>query len=292
MKTVLLDGKVLCARILEELRKERLQSKKRMPLLVAVLTDDNPASLTYVTKKAACCKAVGFDSRVLRVAPRSTEELISTIAGLNEEKNVDGILLQLPVPAHIDLMRVIEHIDPRKDVDGFHPINVGKVMLGQKDAFYPCTPLGIQALLEHYGIAVEGKHVVIVGRSNIVGKPLAAMLLQNAPRCNATVTVAHSATRDLAGICRTADILVAATGKPLLITRDMVKQGAVVVDVGITKVADPSKKSGFRLVGDVDFQAVFPEVSAITPVPGGVGPMTIAMLLKNTYKAYCQRQMP
>lgn len=287
---ILLDGITLSCKILEEIKQNLSSVEGRPCALAAVLTDENLASVTYVSKKIDACKKVGIASKVVRIAPKDTQELISLIQSLNDDPSIDGILLQLPVPAHIDLRQVIEHIDPDKDVDGFHPLNVGRVMLGDRSAFYPCTPLGICVLLAHFGIAVESKHVVIVGRSNIVGKPLASMLMQNAPGCNATVTVAHKSTQDLTALCKTADILVAAVGRPYLITADMVKRGAVVVDVGINKIEDRSKKSGFRLVGDVDFQNVVREVSAITPVPGGVGPMTIAMLLKNTYTAFLRKK--
>lgn len=290
--TKILDGISLSCKMLEELKEQLALLEGRAPTLAAVLTSDNMASMTYVSKKVAACRQVGIASKVIHTSPRDTQELVSLIQSLNVDHSIDGILLQLPVPTHIDLRSVIEHVDPNKDVDGFHPLNVGKVLLGDTSAFYPCTPLGIMALLAHFGIQVETKHVVIVGRSNIVGKPLASILLQNAPGCNATVTVAHKSTQHLEDICKTADILVAACGKPHIITADMVKEGAVVVDVGINKIEDPSKKVGYRLVGDVDFQNVVKKVSAITPVPGGVGPMTIAMLLKNTYTAFLRKTNP
>ncbi|MBS0655499.1 MAG: bifunctional 5,10-methylenetetrahydrofolate dehydrogenase/5,10-methenyltetrahydrofolate cyclohydrolase, partial [Verrucomicrobia bacterium] len=223
------------------------------------------------------------------ITPQTTVDMLTLVDQLNDDDTVDGILIQLPLPDHIESVQVLERIRPAKDVDGFHPVNLGKVLLGKSDAFYPCTPLGIKVLLEQYKIDLKGKHVVIVGRSNIVGKPLAAMLVQNAPGCNATVTVAHSYTQNLKEVTLSADVLVAAIGKPHFITADMVRPGAVVVDVGINKVEDPTKRSGFRLVGDVDYAHVLPKVQAITPVPGGVGPMTIAMLLQNTVKSFFVR---
>lgn len=286
---LLLDGKKLAHEIEQEL-KQKIASKpqQRAPCLVAILTTDNPASHTYVSRKARACQQVGIISRVLKLQPQTTEELIALIHNLNHDSTVDGILVQLPLPRHIEQMRVLESVDPMKDVDGFHPVNVGRMLLGDERAFCPCTPLGIKVLLQRYSIDVSKKHVVIVGRSNIVGKPLACMLMQNAPGCNATVTVAHSHTPDLKQISLSADILVAACGRPNLITADMVQDGAVVIDVGINQVADASKSSGYSLVGDVDFPALSKKVSAITPVPGGVGPMTIAMLLQNTLRFWGQ----
>jgi methylenetetrahydrofolate dehydrogenase (NADP+)/methenyltetrahydrofolate cyclohydrolase len=286
----LLDGKIVADLVQKEIQKELSRElsgmQPRPPCLVALLTTDDPASLHYVKRKVHACHEVGITSRVIQCNPKETKELLELIDSLNEDVSVDGILIQLPLPLHVNLSQVLQRVDPRKDVDGFHPINVGKMFLGDPDAFYPCTPLGIKVLLEYYKIDVSTKHVVIVGRSNIVGKPLACMLMQNAPGCNATVTVAHRHTTNLQEICLAADVIVSAVGKPNLITADMVKPGAVVVDVGITKVADANTKSGFKLVGDVDYRAVSQKVSAITPVPGGVGPMTIAMLLKNTLKSF------
>lgn len=285
----ILDGKQVANSIQEGLKKKLEAGFHRPPCLVAVIGTMDPASLAYVSRKVAACQHVGIDSRVIHISPKTTSEVIDVVDKLNADETVDGILVQLPLPPSIESSQVLERIDPAKDVDGFHPMNVGKVQLGNPDAFYPCTPLGIKVLLEHYNIEVAGKHVVVVGRSNIVGKPLAAMLLQNAPGCNATVTVAHSYTSNLKEICLSADILVAAIGKAHFITADMVKKGAVVIDVGINKIEDLTKRSGFRLVGDVDFTNVLPLAGAITPVPGGVGPMTIAMLLQNTIKSFFQR---
>ena len=287
MKT--LDGQAYALSLREEIRNTLLITKGRPPCLVAVLSTDHPSSQSYVKRKIQACHEVGIDSRVLKIAPTNTQEFLSVIEELNRDAKVDGILVQLPLPQHIDLMQVLQKVDPAKDVDGFHPINVGKMLLGDPDAFYPCTPLGIKLLLQHYEVEVAKKHVVIVGRSNIVGKPLACMLMQNVPGGNATVTVAHSGTENLNEVCQSADILIAAVGKPNLIRADMVKMGAAVVDVGVNRIEDSTKKSGYRIVGDVAYSEVLPKVSAITPVPGGVGPMTIAMLLKNTLKAYFLR---
>lgn len=282
----ILDGKLVAQKIHDEVVQELVGVKTRKPCLVAVLTTENPASIFYVERKARACSEVGITSKVIRYSPKDTEDLLGLIDDLNSDDTVDGILVQLPLPLHIDPMSVIDKIDPDKDVDGFHPMNMGKLMQGDPSGFIPCTPLGIKMLLEYYDIEVKKKHVVIVGRSSIVGKPLAVLLMQNAPGCNATVTVAHRYTHDLAKLTASCDILISAVGKPGLIQASMLQEGAVVIDVGINKIADPSKKSGYRVVGDVDFDAVLSKVSAITPVPGGVGPMTIAMLLKNTLKSF------
>ena len=256
-----------------------------VPGLAVVLVGDNPASLSYVTLKEKACAEIGIHSRDLRFDAAFTEtELLKLIAELNRDPSIHGILIQLPLPEHIDEAKVLYAIDPLKDVDGFHPVNAGRLLLGEP-AFYPATPLGIQQLLVHYDIPVEGKHVVIVGRSNIVGKPLAMLLVQKQAGANATVTICHTRTQDIGTITRTADILVAAVGRPHTVTADMVKDGAVVIDVGVNRVEDSTKKRGYRLVGDVDFPNVEPKASFITPVPGGVGPMTIAMLLHNVIKA-------
>ena len=276
---MILDGKKVAGRIHDELKAEIGALSGRAPCLVAVLTTDHPASHTYVKRKVAACKEVGITSKVLQIAPQTTQEVLDLIDNLNGDPTVDGILIQLPLPAGINLMQVLERVDPKKDVDGFHPINIGKILLSDANALYPCTPLGIKVLLQAYGIEVARQHVVIVGRSNIVGRPLAALLLQNAPGANATVTVAHRFTKNLDEITKTADILVVAVGQPNLIRADMIKEGAVVVDVGINRIDK-------KLVGDVAFDEVAPLTRAITPVPGGVGPMTIAMLLSNTLACY------
>lgn len=283
---MILDGKLAAKSVQDELKSAIERINGRAPCLAAVLTTDHIASHTYVKRKAAACNEVGITSKVIQIAPKTTQDLLELVDALNADKAVDGILIQLPLPSGIDMMRVLERVDPKKDVDGFHPMNVGKLLLGDTTGFIPCTPLGVKVLLQHYKIEVAKKHVVMVGRSNIVGKPLAALLLQNAEGANATVTVAHSGTANLAEVTQTADILVAAVGIPGFIRGNMVKPGAVVIDVGINRVDDASSASGYRLTGDVAFEEVAPKTKAITPVPGGVGPMTIAMLLSNTLKAY------
>jgi methylenetetrahydrofolate dehydrogenase (NADP+) / methenyltetrahydrofolate cyclohydrolase len=275
-KSVVIDGKKIASLIQEEIR-QKVMALKRKPGLSFILVGDNPASQTYVRAKKKACAATGILSTLIELPSTvSQRALLNEIEQLNRNESIDGILVQLPLPAHIDERAVTASILPAKDVDGFHPINVGKMLLGIEGGFLPCTPLGIQTLLEKSKIQVEGKHVVIVGRSNIVGKPLAAMLMQKKPLCNATVTVAHNRSENLKSITRTADILIACAGKPNLITREMVREGAVVIDVGINRL--PTKE----LVGDVAFEEVANIASFITPVPGGVGPMTIAMLLQNT----------
>jgi methylenetetrahydrofolate dehydrogenase (NADP+) / methenyltetrahydrofolate cyclohydrolase len=286
---MLIDGSKIAKEICLEVKHELQKPYPRRPCLAAVLTTKHPASQAYVARKVKMCHEVGIDSQVFHLEPSNTAELLQFIDKLNTSPSIDGILIQLPLAPNINLLEVLQRVDPDKDVDGFHPINAGKVLLQDPSAFYPCTPLGIKVLLERSNIDVVGRHVVIVGRSNIVGKPLATLFLQDAPGCNATVTVTHSKTKNLAEITRTADILVAAIGKPQYIKADMIKQGAIVIDVGINKIEDPSAKSGFRIVGDVDFEGVKAKCAAITPVPGGVGPMTIAMLIKNTQKSFLKR---
>jgi methylenetetrahydrofolate dehydrogenase (NADP+) / methenyltetrahydrofolate cyclohydrolase len=280
----LIDGTAIAKQIQEQIAHAISHLSHRKPGLAFILVGDNPSSQTYIRMKKKRCEEVGilsFDC----VLPKTVTEaqLLKEIDKLNRNPAVDGILVQLPLPEHIDLMHVVSAADPNKDVDGFHPLNFGKMLLGETDGFLPCTPLGIQVLLSQAQIPVLGKHVVIVGRSNIVGKPLAAILMQKAPHCNATVTVAHSMSENLSELCRSADILVAAMGQPHFIKADMVKKGAVVIDVGINRLSNEC------LVGDVDFDAVAPLCSHITPVPGGVGPMTIAMLLSNTLLSYQRR---
>ena len=251
-----------------------------------VLVGDDPASKAYVGSKDRTCRDLGMHSVKLELpASTSQEELLAVVQRLNADPAIHGILVQSPPPEHIDEAAIIRAIDPRKDVDGFHPENVAKLTLEDPSGFVPCTPLGCQRLLLEYQIQTEGARVVVLGRSMIVGKPLALLLMAKGPGANATVTVAHSRSRDPAALCRTADILIAAIGKPRFVTADFVREGAVVIDVGINRIADPSTKSGYRLTGDVDFDAVAPRCRAITPVPGGVGPMTIAMLISNTIKA-------
>jgi methylenetetrahydrofolate dehydrogenase (NADP+)/methenyltetrahydrofolate cyclohydrolase len=291
MAAEIIDGKAIAAAIREEIRTEveELSRAGVVPGLATVLVGDNPASATYVRAKQRACEKAGIASRDIRLPESVSEaELLETVAGLNADEAVDGILVQLPLPRQIDDRRVIMSINPDKDVDGFHPVNLGRLLAGE-DAFFPCTPYGILVMLERSGIDVEGRHVVVVGRSNIVGKPLAALLMQKRGGANATVTVCHSRTADLAAHTRRADILVVAAGRRGMITADMVGEGAVVVDVGINRVDDPAAKRGYRLVGDVDFDAAAVHASRITPVPGGVGPMTIAMLLSNTVRAARER---
>lgn len=288
MSAIILDGKQLAETMREEMKKEIASFQKERhvtPGLAVVLVGDDPASVSYVTGKRKACAHVGIYSREENhPATMSEESLLKLVKELNQDSQIHGILVQLPLPDHIDEKKILYAIDPAKDVDGFHPFNVGQMMIGE-DTFLPCTPHGIQQMLMRYKIETESKHVVIVGRSNLVGRPLANILLQKNPNANATVTVCHSKTKDIGYFTRQADIIIAAIGRPHAITADMVSDGAVVIDVGVTRVDDASRKRGYRLVGDVDFEAVSQKVSAITPVPGGVGPLTITMLLHNTIKA-------
>jgi methylenetetrahydrofolate dehydrogenase (NADP+)/methenyltetrahydrofolate cyclohydrolase len=278
--------------VAEEIRKDiirrmaELQLEGITPGLAVIMVGDDPASSSYVKMKGKACQELGIYSQTLRMPSNYPEEaLLHTIDELNRNPRINGILVQMPVPGHIDVSKVVQAIDPDKDVDAFHPVNVGKMLIGEGDGFLPATPHGIQELLMRNGYEVAGKHVVIVGRSNIVGKPLAAMLMQKGEGADATVTVCHSRTRDLGSITVQADILVCAVGRAGLIKADMVKEGAVVIDVGSNRVQDPSSTKGYRFVGDVDFEAVKERAAAITPVPGGVGPMTIIMLMQNTVLA-------
>ena len=284
----LIDGTALAAKIRGEVAAQvaELRARGVTPGLTVVLVGDDPASAVYVGAKEKASREAGMAGETIRL-PASTaqEELLALVERLNDDPAVHGILVQMPLPRHIDPDAVIDHIRPDKDVDGFHPVNVGKVLIGQSDGFAPCTPAGVQRMLVESGVETRGANCVIVGRSNIVGKPLAALLMQSGKGADATVTLCHSRTRDLADHTRRADILIAAVGKPRMITAEMVKPGAVVIDVGVNRIPDASRKSGTRLVGDVDFDAVRPVASLITPVPGGVGPMTIAMLLANTARA-------
>lgn len=284
----ILNGKETAQAIKDSLKIEVAQLSSRgnpVPHLVAILVGNNGASETYVASKVKACEEVGFKSTLIRLEEEISElKLLEIIRGLNGDPDVDGILVQLPLPKHISDEEVINTIDPLKDVDGFHPNNVGRMVLGQP-TFVPATPYGIMLMLEHHKIETKGKHAVIIGRSNIVGRPMSILLSGASNPGNCTVTICHSSTQNLNEICQTADIVVAALGKPGFVTEDMVKEGAVVIDVGITRVEDPSKKSGYRISGDVDFEKVAPKCSYITPVPGGVGPMTIAALMKNTFRA-------
>lgn len=284
----LIDGKEIANQVKEEIKKEVSQiidNDEKAPHLAAILVGDDPASQTYVKNKEKACKRVGMVSSVYNMPAQTTQkELLETVEFLNNDPEVDGFIVQLPLPEHIDEDAIIQAIKPEKDVDGFHPVNLGKMMLGQL-AFLSATPNGIMELLERSDIDTEGKHCVVLGRSNIVGRPISVLMSQKAKPGNATVTVCHSRTRHLEEYIKQADILIAAMGKQEFVTADMVKDNAVVIDVGIHRVTDESKKKGYRLVGDVDFEDVKKKASAITPVPGGVGPMTIASLLKNTLKA-------
>ncbi len=285
----IIDGKKVAADIRAELKVtvDKLKDEgKGVPGLVAILIGEDPASKVYVGMKQKACDEVGLYSKLDRLSEETTEvELLKLIDKYNNDEKIHGILVQLPLPKHINEDAIIEAISPSKDVDGFHPINVGNMMIG-KETLYPCTPHGVVELLKRYNIETKGKHVVVVGRSNIVGKPVANMLLQKKAGANAIVTVVHSAAEDLTLFTKQADILIAAIGVPEFIKADMVKDGVVIIDVGVNRVEDSSKKSGYKLVGDVDFANVSEKSSFITPVPGGVGPMTIAMLLQNTYLAY------
>jgi methylenetetrahydrofolate dehydrogenase (NADP+)/methenyltetrahydrofolate cyclohydrolase len=288
---ILLDGHATSQKIKSEISKtvkELISSGRRAPHLAAVLIGNDGASLTYVSSKVKACEEVGFRSTLIRRDSSITEsELLRLIDELNMDDTLDGYIIQLPLPKHIDEKRILQAVKPAKDVDGFHPENIGRMALGLP-CFLPATPGGIIELLSRYNVETDGKHCVVIGRSHIVGLPVSILLQRNANPGNCTVTIAHSRTKDIAALCRNADILIAAIGKPAFVKANMVKDGAVVVDVGITRIPDASKKSGFRLSGDVDFDAVAPKCSYITPVPGGVGPMTIVTLLQNTLKAYLE----
>ena len=288
MEPRILSGKETAQAMRDEMKAEIEKLKAAhdlVPGLAVVLIGDDPASMSYVKGKRKACDNVGIYSREYKFpAEYQEEDLLKLIDELNNDPQIHGILVQLPLPKHIDEKKVLNAIDPSKDVDGFHPVNVGKLMIGE-GIFLPCTPHGIQQLLLRNGIEIGGKHVVIVGRSNIVGKPVAMILLQKKEGANATITVCHTGTKDIGHFTRQADIVIAAAGRPNTVTADMVSEGVVVVDVGVNRIEDATKKSGFRLVGDVDFEGVSKKASAISPVPGGVGPMTITMLLHNTIKS-------
>jgi methylenetetrahydrofolate dehydrogenase (NADP+)/methenyltetrahydrofolate cyclohydrolase len=287
MTAKIIDGKQVAADMRAELKEKvaELKAKGVTPGLAVVLVGDDPASKSYVTAKERACEEIGIYSNDNRLAADTSEEdLLTLIDKLNKDSKVNGILVQLPLPKHIDEDKVLLAIDPAKDVDGFHPVNVGKMVVGQ-DAYLPCTPHGVIQLLLRSNVKLEGAEVVVVGRSNIVGKPVANMLIQKSPTGNATVTVCHTRTKNMAEHVKRADIVIAAAGWPNTVTADMVKDGAVVIDVGVNRVEDATKKRGYRLVGDVDFEGVKEKASLITPVPGGVGPMTITMLLYNTVQS-------
>lgn len=282
---MIIDGLAIAREIEESIKHAVEKIEGRKPGLAFILVGDDPSSIAYLRKKRKKCGEVGIRSFDYEFPTSFTEtQLLQEIIALNQSNEIDGILVQLPLPKHIDSKKIVEAISPQKDIDGFHPMNVGKLLIGEKNGFFPCTPYGIVILLSRIGVDPKGKHVVILGRSNIVGKPLAALLMQKEKGLNATVTVAHTQTQHLKPLCKTADILVAAMGCPKYVTADMVKEGAIVIDVGNTKT-----ERGF--VGDVDFAEVAPKCKHITPVPGGVGPMTIAMLLSNTLLSF-QRKMP
>lgn len=290
---IILDGKIASAAIKESLKKEveaLTNSSKRAPHLAAILVGNNGASETYVASKVKQCAEIGFKSTLIRFDSDVEENLLLLkIEELNNDATVDGILVQLPLPKHISEQKVIETIAPDKDVDGFHPVSAGKLIQGLP-TFIPATPYGIMLMLDHFNIETKGKHAVVIGRSNIVGRPMSILLSSNTRHGNSTVTICHSHTHNLKEICLQADIIVAALGRPEFVKADMVKEGAIVIDVGITRVEDATAKKGFRIKGDVDFNEVAPKTSAITPVPGGVGLMTIAGLLKNTLQAYYKRE--
>ena len=288
----LLDGKVVSQHIKAQIKQDvdtLLAQGLRAPHLVAILVGDNPASKAYVGSKVKTCAELGFDSTLVAYDTDVSEaELLEKIRSFNNNENIDGILVQLPLPKHIDENKVIDTIHPDKDVDGFHPENLGKMVIGQ-EAFIPATPYGVMLMLDHYNIKTAGMHAVVIGRSNIVGTPMSILLSRNTEPGNCTVSICHSRTKNMADLCRQADLIVAAIGKPRFVTADMVKDGAVIVDVGINRVESTDTKSGYRLVGDVDFDQVAPKASYITPVPGGVGLMTICALMKNTLQAYQRR---
>ncbi len=285
---IILDGKKTSQELKEEIAAEvteMRQQGQKVPHLAAVIVGNDGASLTYVSSKVRSCEQVGFESTLVRLPEDTTqEELLKEVAALNSNEAIDGYIVQLPLPSHLDEEEVLLAIDPKKDVDGFHPSNFGRMAL-ELESFIPATPYGIMQLLERYNVDTSGKHAVVIGRSHIVGRPISILLSQKGNFADATVTVAHSRTKDLKALLNQADIIVSALGVPNFVKADMVKSGAVIIDVGITRVEDVSRPKGYRIVGDVDFEQVAEKASYITPVPGGVGPMTIAMLLKNTLLA-------
>lgn len=287
----IIDGKKIAETIQEELRQKIAGLQGRKPALAVIQVGDHPASSIYVKRKMEACQKVGISSIPAKLPSTVSEgQLLHQILTFNEDPTIDGILLQLPLPHTISLLKMTEAISPLKDVDGFHPLNMGRLLMGEQGGFTPCTPLGIRRLLSYSSIEVTGKHVVILGRSLIVGKPLAALFMQNSHEGNATVTVIHSQSQNIKDLCRSADILIAAIGQPLFVTKELVSEKAVVIDVGINRIADPESPHKYRLVGDADFEALKEHCSSITPVPGGVGPMTIAMLLSNTFDSFIRRE--
>jgi methylenetetrahydrofolate dehydrogenase (NADP+)/methenyltetrahydrofolate cyclohydrolase len=287
MTAAVIDGKEIAKAIRDELviEVQRMKAQGVTPGLGVILVGEDPASRSYVTAKEKACHEIGIFSDDNRLpATTRQQDLIALVKKMNADPKINGILVQLPLPKHLDESEVLLAIDPDKDVDGFHPMNVGRMVIGEK-AFLPCTPHGVVQMLARSGVQIDGAHVVIVGRSNIVGKPLANMLIAKGKHANATVTVCHTRTKDIASLTRQADIVIAAVGRPNTVTADMIRDGAVVVDVGVNRVEDATKKQGFRLVGDVDFEGCKEKARMITPVPGGVGPMTITMLLYNTVES-------
>ncbi len=285
MSATIIDGKAIAAQVREEVKEKvtALKQKGVTPCLAVILVGENPASVSYVTGKQKALAEVGMADRSMHLPESTTEEeLLKIIADLNVDSSVHGILVQLPLPKHINEEKVLLAINPEKDVDGFHPVNVGNLVIGKK-AFLPCTPHGIIVLLQKMGIETSGKHAVVIGRSNIVGKPVSLLLARKETNC--TVTICHTGTKNMAEITRQADIIIAASGHPHTVTKDMVKEGAVVIDVGVNRIPDSTKKNGFRLIGDCDYNDLLDTASFITPVPGGVGPMTIAMLMFNTLES-------
>lgn len=286
----IIDGKTISEEILSEIREELKGNSEKKPCVAFIRVGEDPASISYVNKKQQVAASLGIESQLHALDEGiSHEKLMAQVDRLNEDANVDGILVQAPLPSHIDSNTIFNRVNPDKDVDGFNRVNAGRLCQEDPEGFLPCTPAGILELLVRSGVETSGKHVVVLGRSLIVGKPSALLLLRRMPSGNATVTVCHSRTRDLGSITRTADILIAAIGRPRFVTEEMVKPGTVVIDVGINRVEDATRKSGYRLVGDVDYDNVAPKTSKITPVPGGVGPMTVAMLMRNTVKAFHKR---
>ena len=288
MPAELIDGRAIAKKVRADVaeRARKLAARGVTPGLAVVLVGDDPASAVYVSAKGKATEEAGMYSLTVRLdADTSQEELLARVEALNADPRIHGILVQMPLPKQIDPDAIIRAIDPAKDVDGFHPVNVGKMLVGALDGFIPCTPAGIQVLLKESGVKTPGKNCVVIGRSNIVGKPMAALMMQDRENANCTVTVCHRHTTDLRAHTLEADILIVAAGRPRIVTADMVKRGAVVIDVGTNRVADPKAKGGTKLQGDVDFESVREVASKITPVPGGVGPMTIAMLMANTVRA-------
>ena len=288
--TKIIDGRIVSESVLQRLQEETIELIKKYgspPSIAVVIIGNDPASHVYVKAKEKAAQKIGFNSKKIALPKDSTQaEVLEVINQLNNDKDIHGILVQSPPPKHINEEEIILSINPEKDVDCFHPYNVGKVLIGKLDGFIPCTPNGCIELLRYYKINPQGKNVVIIGRSNIVGKPIAALLMQKDEFANATVTVCHSKTRDISSFTKKADIIISALGKPRFLTREMVQENSIVIDVGINRIEDKNKKSGFRLVGDADYKNLLGKCQWITPVPGGVGPMTIAMLMQNTLLSY------